>query len=133
MPRKSTGGGYPPNWKDIATQVKTDAGWRCVRCGAAHNPPEHIHHLNMRPQDSDPETYWWNLASLCARCHLTIQAKVVMERIWYLPHSDWFKPYVAGWSAHVNHLPTDKEFVMQHIDELIAIGQGTLKVEEFIP
>jgi hypothetical protein len=67
---------------------------------------------------------WWNIPPLCQRCHLQIQAKVVMERTWMLEHSEWFKPYVAGYYAHEFGKPDDKEYVMEHIDELIALGQG---------
>jgi hypothetical protein len=55
---------------------------------------------------------------------LQIQAKVIMERPWMLEHSEWFKPYAAGYYAHLHGLPDDRETVMQRIDELIAIGQG---------
>jgi hypothetical protein len=27
---------YPPDWESLANQVKTEAGWRCEWCGAAH-------------------------------------------------------------------------------------------------
>jgi hypothetical protein len=30
-----------------------------------------------------------------------MQGKVKMERRWLHEHSDWFKPYVAGYYAHV--------------------------------
>lgn len=56
-----------------------------------------VHHL-----DGDKANCrWWNLAALCQRCHLEIQAKVVMERVYPFPHSEWFKPYVAGYYAFV--------------------------------
>jgi hypothetical protein len=32
-------GAYPPDWPAIATAVKEDAGWRCVRCGHPHERP----------------------------------------------------------------------------------------------
>lgn len=54
-----------------------------------------VHHLNGVKQDCR----WWNLAALCQRCHLTIQGKVVMDRVWPHEHSAWFKPYVAGFYA----------------------------------
>lgn len=56
-----------------------------------------VHHL-----DGDKANCrWWNLAALCQRCHLEVQAKVVMERVYPWPHSDWFKPHVAGYYAFV--------------------------------
>lgn len=54
-----------------------------------------VHHLNGVKWD----LRWWNLVSLCQRCHLQIQGKVVMERVWPWPHTDWFKVYAAGWYA----------------------------------
>jgi len=41
-----------------------------------------VHHLNGVKAD----LRWWNLAALCQRCHLTIQGRVVMERVWPWPH-----------------------------------------------
>lgn len=53
------------------------------------------HHLNGIKHDCR----WWNLAALCQRCHLQIQGRVVMDRVYPLEHSEWFKPYAAGWYA----------------------------------
>lgn len=121
--RRSTGA-YPPNWREIAHEVKCAAGWKCVRCGRAHDPATGysltVHHLDMNPGNCR----WWNLAPLCQRCHLRIQAKVIMERPWMLPHSEWFRPYVAGYYAHTHGLPDDRETVMAQLEALIALGQG---------
>jgi 5-methylcytosine-specific restriction endonuclease McrA len=115
---------YPVDWKQIARQTKDEAGWKCIRCGHVHEPATGytltVHHLTLDPANCR----WWNLAALCQRCHLRIQAKVIMERPWMLEHSEWFRPYVAGYYAHLHGLPDDRETVMQRIDELIAIGQG---------
>lgn len=125
MPRKSVST-YPPDWKEIAQATKDAAGWRCVRCGHKHDPASGytltVHHLTMDPANNR----WWNLAALCQRCHLRIQSKVIMERTWYLPHSEWFRPYAAGYYANLHGLPDDREYVLAHMDELIAIGQGQL-------
>jgi hypothetical protein len=116
-------GQYPRNWNEIAKQVKEEADWRCVRCGHPHEPATGhtltVHHLTGQKD----QCAWWNIPALCQRCHLKIQAKVVMHRQWYLPHSDWFKPYVAGYYAHVHGLPDDKESVLANMDALIALGQ----------
>lgn len=123
--RKSAGS-YPKNWAEIAHQVKEAAGWRCVRCGRAHDIASGymltVHHLDLNKSNCR----WWNLAALCQRCHLHIQGKVVMERTWMFPHSQWFKPYVAGYYAFRYGLPDDKTYVLAHLDELIARGQGTV-------
>lgn len=73
-----------------------------------------VHHLDGDKGNCE----WWNLAALCQRCHLRIQAKVVMNRIWMFDHSEWFRPYVAGYYAHLAGLPTDREFVLARLDEL---------------
>lgn len=100
MTRKSVAGStYPDDWKAIAKAVKDEAGWMCVRCGVAHDPPRHVltvHHLNMDPSCS----MWWNLAALCARCHLSIQGRVDLDRPWLMvEHSPWFKVYAGGFFA----------------------------------
>lgn len=123
MPRKSTGD-YPKDWQKIANRVKNDAGWKCVRCGHTHDPKGGytltVHHLDLNPSNCA----WWNIPPLCQRCHLQIQHKVVMERPWMFTHSEWFKPYAAGYYAHQNGLPEDRETVMSHLEEYIAIGQN---------
>ncbi len=117
-------GEYPSNWQEIAQAVKDEAGWCCVRCGHPHEPKTGytltVHHLT----GNKAQSAWWNLAALCQRCHLRIQAKVVMQRAWYLPHSAWFLPYVAGYYASVHGLPDSKEYVLPRIEELIARGQS---------
>lgn len=54
-----------------------------------------VHHLD----EDKGNCRWWNLASLCQRCHLRMQRAVVMDRPWHYEHSDWFKPYAAGFYA----------------------------------
>lgn len=119
MPRKSTSI-YPPDWPEIARATKEAAGWRCVRCGHPHDPQAGytltVHHLDLSPANCK----WWNLAALCQRCHLHIQAKVVMEQPYMFEHSDWFKPYVAGYHASLRGLPTSREWVEAHLDELLS-------------
>jgi hypothetical protein len=79
-----------------------------------------VHHLDLNPANNA----WWNLAALCQRCHLRIQAKVVMERPWLFDHSDWFVPYVAGYYAHHFGLDLTREQVMAQAAAIIARGQG---------
>lgn len=129
--RKSTST-YPPDWKDIAQAVKEAASWHCVRCGHEHDPQAGytltVHHLDLSPANCA----WWNLAPLCQRCHLQIQSKVVMERVWMFEHSAWFRPYVAGYYAAQAGLPTDRTWVEARIDALIALGQGRTHINEVI-
>jgi len=77
-----------------------------------------VHHLNGDKADCR----WWNLASLCQRCHLRIQRTVVMPRVFPWEHTDWFKPYAAGWYAHA-YLgeDLDREQTLARLDELLAL------------
>jgi len=106
---------------EIAKKVKDEAHWNCVRCGHRHDPENGycltVHHLDMNPANCE----WWNIPALCQKCHLTIQAKVIMERTFMFEHSDWFKPYVAGYYASLKGLPTDRAYVMDHLNELLTI------------
>ena len=77
-----------------------------------------VHHLDGDKGNSA----WWNLAALCQVCHLQIQGKVTMEQIYALEHSEWFKPYVAGYYAKTyqdRHLT--REEVMAELDELLSL------------
>ena len=65
---------------------RVEAAWRILT----------VHHLNGHKHD----LRWWNLESLCQRCHLSVQSRVIMERRYPFDHSDWFKPYVAGFYAY---------------------------------
>lgn len=113
--------GYPPEWPEIAKATK-DADWHCIRCGHYHEPAKGytltVHHL-----DGDKTNCrWWNLTALCQRCHLHIQAKVIMHRRYIFEHSEWFKPYAAGWYAWV-YLGEDIERrdALSRLDELLAL------------
>ena len=123
MPRRSVAA-YPPDWPAIARAVKEAAGWRCARCGHPHDPAGGysltVHHLDLDPSNCR----WWNIPALCQRCHLEIQARVVMERPWLLEHSPWFKPYVAGFYAFtVLGLELAREEVEARLEELLSLGQ----------
>lgn len=126
MPRRSVAGSvYPDDWPAIALRVKEEANWTCVRCGVEHDPPRHIltvHHADMDPSHSGPE-WWFNLLPLCARCHLTIQAKVDLSRPYVMgEHSAWFRVYVAGHYAakYLGQFLTRSE-VEARLDELLDL------------
>jgi hypothetical protein len=94
-----------------------EAAWRILT----------VHHL-----DGDKgNCRWWNLAALCQRCHLEIQCKVHMDRRWLKPHSEWFKPYVAGYYAWT-FLGEDltREQVDARLDELLALEDRQLSLTE---
>jgi hypothetical protein len=122
MARRSTGD-YPPEWPDIARATKDAAGWRCVRCGHPHDIDAGymltVHHLDM----DKANCRWWNLAALCQRCHLTIQARVDLHRPWVmLEHTPWFRPYVAGYYASkYAGLDLSREQVEQDITRYLAL------------
>ena len=78
-----------------------------------------VHHFDMDPSNNA----WWNLGALCQRCHLRIQAKVVMERVWLYDHSDWFVPYVAGYMRRSGST-LNRDEVIARAAELIGRGQG---------
>lgn len=54
-----------------------------------------VHHFD----GNKANVAWWNLLALCQRCHLKTQARVDPEVPYILEHSDWIKPYVAGFYA----------------------------------
>jgi hypothetical protein len=90
-----------------------EAAWRVLT----------VHHL-----DGDKANCrWWNLAALCQRCHLEIQSRVVMDRRWLYEHSDWFKPYVAGYYAHV-YLGQEigRDEAENRLNELLALEHRQL-------
>jgi hypothetical protein len=80
-----------------------------------------VHHLRLG-HDAKRDLRWWNLAALCQRCHLQIQGKVQMERVWPHEHSEWFKPYAAGWYAwSYLGLELSRSEVEDRLDSLLAL------------
>jgi hypothetical protein len=80
-----------------------------------------VHHLLLGDK-AKRDLRWWNLVALCQRCHLTIQGKVIMEQVWPWEHSEWFKPYAAGWYAW-SYLGQElsREEVGLRMEELLAL------------
>jgi hypothetical protein len=111
--------GEPIRRRDISTETRppgatewvaivVEAQWRILT----------VHHLNGIKHDCR----WWNLVALCQRCHLTIQAKVHLERAWHLEHSEWFKPYAAGYYASTRlGEELTREQTVARLDELLAL------------
>lgn len=96
MPRLPTRGEYPADWRELADEVKADAGGRCVRCGAL-NCRETGHVLTVHHFDGDKANgERWNLMALCQRCHLSVQARVDPETPLLTEPSVWAMPYIAG-------------------------------------
>jgi hypothetical protein len=87
---------------------EVEAAWRILT----------VHHA-----DGDKANVrWWNLLALCQRCHLEVQGKIVMERVWPHPHSPWFRPFVAGYYAwaYLGEQLT-REQAEARLDELLAL------------
>lgn len=90
---------YPENWDEIAREIKDAAQWKCERCLHEHELETGyvltVHHLDGDKANCEK----WNLAALCQRCHLHIQAKVKMDQLFFaeiLDVSPWFKPHLEG-------------------------------------
>lgn len=145
---------YVADWRELSRETKARVGNRCVRCfhpfgddgrplycdhrcdasRGMHSTPENravglnfgIHHL-----DGDKaNNAWWNLLPLCNSCHLTIQARVIPERPWLLAHSDWFRPYVAGFYAHYyGRLEISRTEAEADTARFLAMGQPWLYPE----
>ena len=92
-------GSYPKDWNEIGDRVRAEAKGVCIRCGHAHDPVNGyaltVHHFDGNKSNCE----WWNLMSLCQRCHLKVQGRVNPEIHYFLEHSEWAKPYVAGFYA----------------------------------
>jgi hypothetical protein len=131
-------GRYTMDWPGIAQAVKDAAGWCCIRCGHPHDPENGytltVHHLSM----AKDQNAWWNLLALCQRCHLIIQAKVILNRDWMFDHSPWFQVYVAAYyGVRAGLLPDTnnyfdslllvrRQFVVAHLDYLLKLGTPQL-------
>ena len=115
---------YPPDWPAIARAVKEAAGWTCVRCSHAHSR-ENWRILTVHHWDGDKSNCrWWNLMALCQRCHLAIQGRVDPHRGYFLEHSEWCKPYAAGFYAwKYLGLELTREATAARLDELLALEQ----------
>jgi hypothetical protein len=92
-------------------RYEVEAHWRILT----------VHHL-LVGQEHKRNLKWWNLVSLCQRCHLVIQRKVDLTRAWFSPHSVWFQPYAAGWYAW-RYLAEDlsRSEAMERLEELLAL------------
>lgn len=99
----------------VAESYQVESHWRILT----------VHHLDGNKLNCR----WWNLAALDQRCHLTIQGRVKLHRPYFLEHSTWFKPYVAGYYASTilgEELSRDE--VMPRLDKLLGLAQRELTV-----
>lgn len=128
MARNRPTGTYPDDWPEIARAVKDAAGWCCVRCGHPHDITTGymltVHHLNGDKSDS----FWANTVALCQRCHLSVQARVDMDRPWVMTeHSPWFRVYAAAHYAR-KYLGQEltREETEARLDELLALERAVV-------
>ena len=96
-PRKGT---YPAHWPNLAAAIKDRANWHCERCGHLNDSKTGhvltVHHLDGNKANCAD----WNLAALCQRCHLHIQAKVDMDQMFFteiIRVSPWFQRHLDGY------------------------------------
>ena len=90
-------GQYAPDGKEARRAARERAGNKCIRCGSPSVPGKILttHHFDGCKSNDE----WWNLLALCQVCHLQVQAKVDPEVPFFFEHSDWLKPFVAGFYA----------------------------------
>ena len=88
---------YNDDGKAKRKEARERAGNKCIRCGSPSVPGKILTTHHMDGDKSNDE--WWNLLALCQVCHLHIQGKVDPNTPYFLDHSDWIKPYIAGFYA----------------------------------
>ncbi len=88
---------YNADGKQKRREARERAGNKCIRCGSPSVPGKILttHHLDGDKSNDS----WYNLLALCQVCHLQIQAKVDPAEPFFLEHSAWFKPFIAGYYA----------------------------------
>lgn len=92
----------------VAGGYVVEAQWRVLT----------IHHFDGDKSNNA----WWNLLALDQRCHLQIQNKVIPQIPYFFEHSEWLRPYVAGFYAR-KYLGEDltREQVMERLEELLRL------------
>jgi 5-methylcytosine-specific restriction endonuclease McrA len=110
---------YNKDGKEKRRAAREAAGYKCIRCGSESVPGRILttHHFDGDKANDE----WWNLMALCQVCHLQVQGKVDPENPYFLHHSDWMKPYAAGFyaSKYEGRMITRDE-AMARLNELLA-------------
>lgn len=114
-------GQYAADGKESRRAVREAAGNKCIRCGHPNCAKTHhvltTHHFDGNKANDE----WWNLMALCQRCHLKVQNKVDPQIPYFLEHTDWMKPYVAGFYAFkYEGRNITREEAMERMNELLA-------------
>ena len=106
--------GYPDDWDEIATAIKTRAGYKCERCGHIHKPREGYTLTTAHLNSVESEITEGNLTALCQRCHLHFESHPVD---FWLTQLEMFEPFEFTW-------------LKPHLDELgIPIPDPRLKYQ----
>lgn len=122
--------GYPP--------IIDEDGWVYFDNGDVAWLIEHGHQVEARYRiltvhhfsGIKTDLRWWNLGALCQRCHLEIQGRVQLNRPWPWQHSEWFKPYAAGfYASQLLGVDLTREQTEERLDELLAIGANHAAIE----
>lgn len=112
-------GKYADNGKEVRRAAREAAGNKCVRCGSPSVKGRILttHHFDGNKANDE----WWNLMALCQVCHLQVQAKVDPEIPYFFEHSEWAKPYVAGfYASKYEGRNITRDEAMARLDELLA-------------
>jgi transcription elongation factor Elf1 len=110
---------YAVDGKQTRYAARERAGFMCIRCNSPSIPGKILttHHFDGDKANDE----WWNLMALCQVCHLQIQNKVIPEIPYFFSHSEWIKPYVAGFYAKkYEGRNITREEAESRIDELLA-------------
>ena len=117
---------YNADGKEKRRQAREVAGNQCIRCGHLNDPANHYvlttHHFNGDKSNDS----WWNLLALCQRCHLSVQNRVTPDVPFFLEHSQWLKPYVAGFYAwKYEGRQISRREALERLSELLAYERLT--------
>lgn len=115
-------GDYNKDGKEARKAARERAGNKCIRCGSPSVPGKILttHHFDGNKSNDA----WYNLLALCQVCHLHIQGKVDPEVPFFFEHSEWLKPYVAGFYAKkYEGKDLSREEVEARLEELLSYEQ----------
>jgi hypothetical protein len=120
-------GNYAADGKETRRAAREAAGNRCIRCKhpncVASGHVLTTHHFDGNKAND----VWWNLMALCQRCHLKVQNKVDPEVPFFFEHSEWMKPYVAGFYAHkYEGRMITREEAIARLEELLSYELRTV-------